>query len=81
MEKGVNYPDIIQIKEIAFSDKVNRHLNIGWILLGISSNQYSEHGYSLSYSVGWPKTNGAIKEPEKTEEEIELEQWGKESNL
>ncbi len=81
MENKINHADIIQIKEIDSPEKVNRHLDIGWVLLGTASNQYSDHGYNLSYSIGWPKFNGAIEEPEKTESEIELEQWVERSKL
>ena len=71
--------NIIKVLELTNSEKLNSHLDIGWVLIGTSSNQHSENGYCLSYSIGWSKNLGEVKLPEKTKSEIALENWA--SNL
>jgi hypothetical protein len=45
------------------------------VLIGTSSHQHSAFGYSLSYSIGWPKKLGEVNFLEKTKIEIEIENW------
>lgn len=67
--------DIIKVLELSGTEKLNSHLDIGWVLIGTSSHQHSAFGYSLSYSIGWPKKLGEVNFPEKTKIEIEIENW------
>lgn len=71
----VDLSDIVKIIESSASGDINRYLDLGWVLLGTYSDHYSEHGYSPRYSVGWPKTLGGVKIPEKTQQEIEMEEF------
>lgn len=70
---------IIKVLELRNAKDLNSHLDIGWLLIGTSSNQHSENGYYLSYSIGWSKNLGEVKFPEKTTIEIELENWANNS--
>lgn len=71
--------NIIKVLELRNTEKLNSHLDIGWVLIGTSSSQHSENGYCLSYSIGWSKKLGEVKFPEKTKSEIELESWANNS--
>jgi len=73
----IDLSDIIKIFESNSSDLINRYLDLGWVLLGTYSDHHSEHGFSPRYSVGWPKTLGGVKVPEKTQHEIEMEEFVK----
>lgn len=64
--------EISQVIHLHSSSEVNRHLALGWVLLGLSSNQHSEHGYSLIFHLGWKRTLG---EPQRAESD--LESWSK----
>lgn len=44
--------------------EVNRHLALGWLLLGLSSDQHSEHGYTMKYHLGWRRSLGETKRAE-----------------
>ena len=68
--------NIIEIKETTYAKEANRYLNLGWVLLGVFNRQYSEKGYAAEYSLGWEKTNGDVKHPEQTNQEI---QWDEKS--
>jgi hypothetical protein len=65
--------DVIKILEFDGYKKTNRYLDIGWVLIGTFSVQYSENGFAPKYSLGWLKQNGEVKFPEKTELEIQME--------
>ena len=43
-------------------------------MLNIESNQYSEHGWSTSFVLGWLKNKGEIKYPEKIDWEKRIEE-------
>lgn len=63
-------PDYGNISEVARTDntdKSNRYLKLGWVLLNVDSIQYSEHGWTSSFVLGWPAESGEVKHPEKTE--------------
>ncbi|EGW22227.1 hypothetical protein [Methylobacter tundripaludum] len=74
-EREVMFTDIVSVLEFESYDKINRHLTLGWILLGVFSIQYSEHGYTSRYSIGWSRKNGDIKYPEKTQGELLLAEY------
>jgi|GEM_PF-1479712 len=65
--------NIVKVLELNSYEKTNRHIEKGWVLLGLYSVHYSEHGYAPLYNVGWPKQKGEIQYPEKTEAELETE--------
>ncbi|MFM5646355.1 hypothetical protein [Aeromonas caviae] len=71
--------NIIKVLELRSAEKLNSYLDIGWVLIGTSSDQHSANGYYLSYSIGWSKKLGEVKFPEKTKSEIELENWANNS--
>ena len=56
--------DIAKVATVASAREVNRHLALGWLLLGLSSNQHSEHGYTMSYHLGWRRSLGETKRAE-----------------
>ena len=56
--------DIAEVATFASAREVNRHLALGWLLLGLSSNQHSEHGYTMSYHLGWRRSLGETKRAE-----------------
>ena len=60
------YADISEVARTEYTDKSNRYLKLGWILLNVESIQYSEHGWRSSFVVGWLKENGEVKYPEKS---------------
>ena len=66
--------DIAEVVGVTSTDEVNRYLALGWRLLGLASNQYSEHGYTLTYHLGWRRDLG---EPQRTETDMAL--WIKEN--
>lgn len=53
--------DIAEVAVFTSTSEVNRHLALGWLLLGLSSNHHSEHGYTLGYHLGWPRSLGETK--------------------
>ena len=69
-----NLHDVISVKEVIRGDDADRHLKLGWILLGVG-------GTTLKYSLGWPKQNGEICHPAKTIEEIEMEEFSKVTDI
>ncbi|WP_157955210.1 hypothetical protein [Halomonas denitrificans] len=70
-----NPQDVVEVLEFEYNDKVNRHLAKGWVLLGVYSIQYSDHGFCPRYSVGWIKQNGQVQYPVKTEHELRMEKF------
>lgn len=56
--------DIAEVGIFTSASEVNRHLALGWLLLGLSSNQYSENGYTLNYHLGWRQSLGETKRAE-----------------
>jgi hypothetical protein len=56
--------DIGEVATFASASEVNRHLALGWLLLGLSSNQHSEHGYTLNFHLGWRRSLGEAKRAE-----------------
>ncbi len=73
MTKNTDYELISEIAQTDSKEKVNAYLKLNWILLNIESRQYSEHGWTTSFILGWTKSNGVVKHPEKTELEKILE--------
>lgn len=69
----VDFQDIAEVTMITCADEVNRNLVLGWMLMGLSSNQYSEHGYTLTYHLGWRKSLG---EPKRADSNMDA--WLKE---
>jgi len=55
--------DIGRVAETQSAETVNAYLSLGWIIVGTSSNHYSEHGYSFAYHLGWPRSLGEPKLP------------------
>jgi hypothetical protein len=66
--KPLDLQEISQVINLQSSSEVNRHLALGWVLLGLSSNQHSEHGYTLSYHLGWQRNLG---EPQRADSDME----------
>lgn len=58
--------DISCVAEASNATTVNNYLSLGWVIMGTSSSQYSEHGYSFKYHLAWPKNLGEVKHPAKT---------------
>jgi hypothetical protein len=67
--------DIAEVAVFASSSQVNRHLALGWLLLGLSSNHHSEHGYTLNYHLGWRRSLGETKRAES-----DMDAWLNEQN-
>lgn len=63
MNQPVRFDDICEVVKLSNALEVNAHFSVGWILLNVESNQYSEHGWSTSYVLGWKKANGEVKKP------------------
>ena len=60
-----NLSTIGEVFESTHYRDINQYLGLGWIIIGVGSDQYAENGYSLRYSVGWPNDLGSPKHPEK----------------
>lgn len=60
----IDLQDIAEVGIFTSAGEVNRHLALGWLLLGLSSNQYSENGYTLNYHLGWRHSLGEIQRAE-----------------
>lgn len=56
--------DIAEVAVFASTNQVNRLLALGWLLLGLSSDHHSEHGYTLNYHLGWRRSLGETKRTE-----------------
>lgn len=66
--------DIAEVVGVKSTNEVNRYLALGWRLLGLASDQHSEHDYTLTYHLGWRRDLG---EPQRAETDMEL--WLKEN--
>jgi len=67
MNKISDYENIIEVAHTETTEKANSYLALGWVMLNIESNQYSEHSWSTTYILGWNKSKNQIQYPEKTE--------------
>jgi len=67
MSKKLDYENISEIAYTDDKEKANNYLKLNWVMLNVESIHYSEHGWSTSFVFGWPKSNGVVKHPEKTE--------------
>lgn len=61
--------DITVVATLRGDDEVNTYLGLGWVLLAVSSSQYSEHGYAVSFHLGWRRSLGEPQQP-KTEHNL-----------
>lgn len=50
--------DIARVSTATDPEDVNAHLSLGWVIIGMASSQHSEHGFSLTYHLGWPRSLG-----------------------
>ncbi len=73
MSDNINYEKVVEVAHADNASRVNEYLQLGWVLLNVESNQYSEHGWSTSYAIGWMK-DGDVKHPGPTD----LEKWANE---
>lgn len=58
--------EIAHVAEATGAEDVNAHLALGWIIIGMSSTQHSEHGFLLTYHLGWQESLGEPKNPPAT---------------
>jgi hypothetical protein len=58
--------DIARVATAEWVTDVNKYLDLGWVIIGMASSQHSEHGFSLTYHLGWPRKLGEPQQPEKS---------------
>lgn len=76
-----NYESIVEIAHTNSTEKANGYLKLGWVLLNVESNQYSEQGWSTAYAVGWKKESGKIQYPEPSQWEKMAMEAAKDSSI
>ena len=69
--------DISEVAIIESAGEVNRHLALGWLLLGLSSNQFAENGFTLRYHLGWRRSLGEVRRGKSDMEAWLSEQSGR----
>lgn len=54
--------EVQAVKVMTGDDSVNAHLELGWIVLGVTSERDGDHSW-FTYSIGWPKALPAQTPP------------------
>lgn len=58
--------NISHVTHLSSQDEINKHLSVGWVILGVAPGQYQEDGMAyILYSLGWPSEKGDIKWPKE----------------
>lgn len=64
MKELYKFQEIIRTAVLASNQDANKYLDAGWVLLMMESHQYSQHGWSANFILGWPKSKGEPVIPE-----------------
>lgn len=62
--KRLDLQDIAEVALVDMVEHVNMYLAMGWVIVAMVKNQYSEHGHSIAYHLGWPRSLGAPVQPD-----------------
>lgn len=76
-----HFESIVEVAHTKSTEKANGYLKLGWVLLNVESNQYSEHGWSTAYALGWKKETGGIQYLEPSEWEKLAEEAAKDPSI
>jgi len=61
-KKNLDPQDIARVAQVQTKEDVNTYLEKGWIIIGMSSEHHSEHGFTLKYHLGWDRNLGETPE-------------------